>query len=67
MLYVHYTSIASYYGLGYNMRELLTELRKKDKPLPIEKVHELARQVLSGLVYLHGKGVVHRDRHGRLW
>ena len=49
------------------MRELLADLRKNRHEMPIEKVRELARHILSGLVYLHSKGVAHGDMHGRLW
>ena len=41
-------------------RDLGTVL-KQEGPLPAERVTEIARQVLEGLVVAHGMGIVHRD------
>lgn len=32
-----------------------------DKKMPIFQAHQYFRQLLDGLEYLHGKGVVHKD------
>lgn len=39
-------------------------LIKKFGPLPEPVVENYARQILSGLVYLHGRDIVHRDLKG---
>jgi serine/threonine-protein kinase len=45
------------YAEGRSLRALLGERG----PLPVEEALSIARQIAGALVYLHGKGVVHRD------
>src|SRR5690606_2543268 len=41
--------------------EPLDRILKMDGPLPIAVACDLTRQVLRGLAWCHGKGVIHRD------
>ena len=47
------------------MRKMLADLREAKEPeMKIERVHKFARQFMSGLKFLHSKGVAHGDMHG---
>ncbi len=41
--------------------ESLSELLKREKPLPVERALEIAAGVLTALEEAHGQGIVHRD------
>lgn len=49
--------IAMEYVDGVSLRSIMRDQR----PLPVEKALEYARQLCDALVYMHGQGVVHRD------
>jgi cell division control protein CDC15 len=65
-------NIVKYHGFIRNEKKMLIfleycsggslrHLYKKTGPLTEKKVIELMKQVISGLIYLHEQGVVHRD------
>ena len=41
--------------------EDLADLLKREKPLPIERLLEIFRQICEGLAAAHEQGVIHRD------
>jgi tetratricopeptide (TPR) repeat protein len=51
------TYITMPYIEGADLRTLLT----RERPLPLERVLRIARQVASGLAAAHAAGVIHRD------
>lgn len=65
-------NIVKYHGFIKNDKKLLIfleycsggslrNLYKKNGPLTEEQVVEFLKEMLQGLIYLHGQGVVHRD------
>lgn len=53
----HFMIIMDFVGGG----DLEGALVAAEEGLPLEKVHALLAEILEGLAYAHGKGVVHRD------
>jgi serine/threonine protein kinase len=47
--------------MDYIVGESLKELLAEGKPLPLEQVVDIVRQVASALDYAHEQGVIHRD------
>lgn len=39
----------------------LPQLLEVGGPLPVAQIRAIARDILNGLVYLHDKGIIHRD------
>jgi hypothetical protein len=50
-----------YYVMPYVEGPSLRERLRRDRPLPLDEVVALTRQVASALDYAHGQGVIHRD------
>ncbi len=50
-----------YIAMEYMDGESLKDLMKQKFPLPMEVNFEIARQILTGMSYIHSKGVIHRD------
>ncbi|MEM6792324.1 MAG: protein kinase [Myxococcota bacterium] len=46
---------------GKSLRELLTEHDRRRAPIPVGVALRITRDVLEGLAYCHGRGVLHRD------
>ncbi len=52
----------SYLAMEYVEGETLLELQRRSGPaLPVDTVLSIAADVLRGLEYAHGKGIIHRD------
>ena len=45
----------------FNLESFIGNYRQKKKHIPIDKIKQIARQMLMGLDYCHKKNIVHRD------
>ncbi|HAU39068.1 MAG TPA: hypothetical protein DCX07_15315 [Phycisphaerales bacterium] len=46
---------------GVSLERLATQARSKGRPISLDGIRNLLRQVVAALDYLHGRGIVHRD------
>jgi serine/threonine protein kinase len=53
--------IVSYLATEYVDGESLLARVKRSRPLPLAEALSISRDLLRGLAYAHGKGVIHRD------
>jgi serine/threonine-protein kinase len=49
------------YIKGFSLRELLGKTEKWGEKIPLEIVVKIVSEILEGLHYIHGRGVVHGD------
>jgi serine/threonine-protein kinase len=50
-----------YMVLEYVEGEPLSVILQKERPLPVEKALDIARQICGALAHMHAHGVIHRD------
>ena len=54
-------NVISFLATEYVQGESLRDRLKRSKPLPLDDALRIGEDILRGLAYAHGKGVIHRD------
>ncbi len=61
-IYRNIAYILMKYIEGITLKDYIKNYKKKHgRPLPIDEIAKISRDVLSALHYMHSKGVIHRD------